>query len=135
MKYVLDTGAVLAVLKGTRVVVTRLDIAGKEAVSVPQPVWAELTYRLERLPASPRKAFLHERCRMIQRELTRAPWTDEVSEQFGRIKAELERSGTSIEDHAVVMAAHAMTAGAVLVTDDVDRMSCVKGLEVENWER
>jgi tRNA(fMet)-specific endonuclease VapC len=134
MKYVLDKGSVLALLKGKPALVARLDIAGKEAVSVPQPVWAELAYGLERLPSSNGKKVLQERCRLVRDELAHAPWTDMVSDRFGSIKAELERSGTPMEDHAVAMAAHAMAAGAVLVTTDVDRMSCVRGLEVEDWD-
>jgi tRNA(fMet)-specific endonuclease VapC len=133
MKYVLDTATVLALLKGKAVVIARMDIAGKDAVSVPQPVWAQLAYALERLPESNRKKTLQERCTLIRDELARAPWTDFVSEKFGAVKAELERLGTPMGDHDVAMAAHAVAAGAVLVTTDVVRMRGVPGLEVEDW--
>lgn len=133
MKYVLDTSTVLALLKGRPAVVARLDIAGKEAVSVPHMVWAELAYGVERMPASNRKKVLQERCRLLRDELARAPWTDQVSEQFGIVKAGLEQGRGAIGDWEVAMASHALASGAVLVTADVGRLSRVQGLELEDW--
>jgi tRNA(fMet)-specific endonuclease VapC len=134
VKYVLDTSTLLALLKGRSVVVTRLDIAGKLAVSVPQPVWAEVTYGIERLPRSKRKESLQARFKLLRDELARSSWTDEVSDHFGAVKASLERRGLSIEDQDIVVAAHALAAGAVLVTSETASMSRVEGLEVEDWE-
>jgi tRNA(fMet)-specific endonuclease VapC len=134
MSYVLDTSAVAALLKGNVLAITRLDLAGKQAVSVPQPVWAELAYHLERSSPSNGRDALRARCRLLRDELARAPWTDAVSEQFGRIKAMQQSRGRSLDDRQVVLAAHAMAAGALLVTHDVELMSCVEGLDVEDWE-
>jgi tRNA(fMet)-specific endonuclease VapC len=133
VKYVLGTGAMLALLKGQPLVVTRLDIAGKGAVSVPQPVWAELEYAIERFVASPRKETLRERLKLLRDELGRANWTDEVSQRFGIIKAELGRRCISMSDQEIAMVAHAVVARAVLVTRDVERLTCIEGLEVEDW--
>ena len=133
MRYVLDTGAVLALLRGHPLAVTRLDIAGKQAVSVPQPVCAAVAYCFERLPSSDRKKLLEERWRLIRGELPCAPWTDEVSDRFGAVKAALERGGDRPEDFDVAVAAHALAVGAVLVTTRAERISGVPGLEMEDW--
>jgi tRNA(fMet)-specific endonuclease VapC len=66
-------------------------------------------------------------------ELLRAPWTDTVSEHFGAVKAALERKGRRIEDFDAAIAAHALAAGAVLVTADRDHLERVPGLRVEDW--
>jgi len=133
MKYVLDTNAVSALIKGDRGVVERLERLDREEVAVPQPVLAELAYGLERLPTSARKARLGRRISLIRDELARCPWTDAVSESFGHIKADLERRGERIEDFDAAIAAHALAHGAVLVTANLAHMSRVRGLEVQDW--
>ncbi len=52
---------------------------------------------------------------------------------YGRVKASLERPGTRIEDVDAAIAAHALAFGATLVTADLDHMTHVPGLRVENW--
>ena len=66
-------------------------------------------------------------------ELPRADWTDTVNQMYGRVKASLERRGTRIEDFDAAIAAHALAVDATLVTADLDHMTRVPGLRVENW--
>jgi tRNA(fMet)-specific endonuclease VapC len=133
MKYVLDTNAVSALMKGDAQVIARLEQAGKNDVAVPQPALAEIAYGIERLPRSRRRDFLQERFDLLRRELLRAEWTDEVSECYGTIKATLEKKGRRIEDFDAAIAAHALARGAVLVTANLDDMVRVHGLTVEDW--
>jgi tRNA(fMet)-specific endonuclease VapC len=133
VKYVLDTNAVSALMKGEARFIERLKRVGKKDVSVPQPVLAEIAYGIERLPRSKRKDALEERFDLIRSELLRAEWSDEVSERFGTIKAALEKKGRRIEDFDAAIAAHALARGAVLVTANVDDMVRVRDLLVEDW--
>lgn len=70
---------------------------------------------------------------MAGEETPRAVWTDEVSEAFGKTKADLERRGTRIEDLDVAVAAHALALDGTLVSDNIAHLSRVSGLRVENW--
>lgn len=133
MRYVLDTNAVSALMKGDAQVIGRLEQAGKKDVGVPQPALAEIAYGIERLPRSRRRDFLQERFDLLRHELLRVEWTDEVSECHGRIKATLEKKGQRIEDFDAAIAAHALATGAVLVTANMDDMVRVQGLVVEDW--
>ncbi len=133
MKYLLDTNAVSALMKDDVRVVERLRAAGRGEVGMPQPVIAEIAYGIARLPASKRRTALQERFDLVRTELARAPWTDAVSEHFGKVKATLERKGTRIEDFDAAIAAHALAEGAVLVTANLDDMVRVPGLTVEDW--
>lgn len=133
MKLVLDTNVVSALMKGDPRVIERLKEKGKDEVSVPQPVLAEIAYGIERLPKSKRKTMLQERFDLVRSELARSDWTDEVSESFGRIKAMLEKKGRRIEDFDAAIAAHALARGAILVTANLDDMARVPGLTVEDW--
>jgi tRNA(fMet)-specific endonuclease VapC len=133
VKYILDTNAVSALMRGDETMLKRLGGVPKNEVGVPQPVIAEIEYGIERLPRSKRKDALRERFALICGELPRAAWTDEVSEAFGRIKAALERKGSRIEDFDAAIAAHALAASAVLVSANLDDMVRVPGLVVEDW--
>lgn len=133
MKYVLDTNAVSALMKGDARVIQRLKQAGKTDVGVPQPALAEIAHGIERLPRSKRRDDLQGRFDLVRNELLRTEWTDEVSECFGTIKASLEKKGRRIEDFAAAIAAHAIARGAVLVTANLDDMVRVQGLVVEDW--
>lgn len=133
MKYVLDTNAVSALMKGDPDVLGRMRMVSKSAIVIPQPVIAELAYGIERLPKSKRRQALQERFDWVLRELTRAQWTDAVSEKFGVIKAALERRGERIEDIDAAIAAHALAEEAVLVTANVRHLNRVAGLKIEDW--
>jgi tRNA(fMet)-specific endonuclease VapC len=134
VSYVLDTNAVSALMRGDAEIVARLRNTPKEQITIPQPVLAEIAYGIERLPRSRRKERLRQRYVWIREELPRLPWSDEVSDRFGTIKAHLERRGERIEDFDVAIAAHALATEATLVTADRDSAS-VSGLVLEDWSR
>jgi tRNA(fMet)-specific endonuclease VapC len=133
VRFVLDTNTVSAAMKGDARILERLRQTSKSDISIPQPALAEIAYGIERLPESKRKADLQSRFDLVRSEIARSDWSDEVSEHFGHIKAALEKRGLPIEDMDVAIAAHAMAAGAVLVTANLDHMARVPGLAVEDW--
>jgi tRNA(fMet)-specific endonuclease VapC len=133
VKYVLDTNAVSALMKGDASVVRQLSRVPRADATVPQPVLAEIAYGIHRLPRSRRREVLQARFDMIREELPRAIWSDEVSDAFGTIKSRLERSGRRIEDFDVAVAAHALAKGAILVTANVQHMGRIPDLETEDW--
>ena len=133
MKYVLDTSSVSVLLKADPRAVRRLKAAERSSVAIPQPVIAEISFGLERLPGSTRKSRLQERWTLFKRYLPRVEWTDEVSRQFGIIKASLQRKGTIIEDFHIAIAAHALAHEAVLVSTDTSHMSRIRELQLEDW--
>ena len=135
MIYILDTNAVSALMKGSAAVVERLTAIEPSDIAIPQPVLAEIAFGIERLPRSRRRTALEARFDLICSELPRAEWTDTVSHAYGRIKATLERRGTRIEDFDAAIAAQALATGATLVTANLDHMTRVPGLQIEDWDR
>ena len=135
MKYVLDTNAVSAVMKGDPVVLDRLRRLPKDQVGVPAPVVAELAYGIARLGRTKRAERLRRLLELVRSELPRVAWTEEVSDRFGEIKADLERRGEPIEDFDACIAAHALASGATLVTANAAHLRRVHGLELEDWTR
>ena len=133
MKYVLDTNTLSYAMAGEPEVCGRILSLSRTDVLLPQPVIAEVEYGLARMRKSKRRERLRERLRVFLGELSRAAWTDAVSQAFGAAKADLEHRGARIEDFDVAIAAHALALDATLVSDDSVHMSRIAGLRVESW--
>lgn len=133
MKYVLDTNALSALMKGDAKAVQRLVSETRADVLLPEPVVAEIAFGLKRLPDSSKRRHLDQRFALFCEELNVAPWTREVSLAFGEIKASLERRGTPLEDFDIAIAAHALAHAAVLVTSNTKHMKRVRGLTLQDW--
>ncbi len=54
---------------------------------------------------------------------------------YGEAKAQLRAKGQPISDNDLWIAAHALSEGLVLVTNNVSEFKRVKGLKVENWAK
>ena len=55
--------------------------------------------------------------------------------EYGRIRDELESAGTPIGPNDMLIAAHALSSRAVIVTANVEEFRRVRRLDVENWIR
>jgi tRNA(fMet)-specific endonuclease VapC len=62
-----------------------------------------------------------------------ASFDDEAALVYGRLRAELHRKGRPIGPMDLLIAAHALALGAVLVTGNQREFRRVPGLAVENW--
>lgn len=60
-------------------------------------------------------------------------WDEDAADRFAEVKAGLERSGTPIGVMDTMIAAHALSVGATLVTNNTRHFERVKGLNLENW--
>ena len=58
---------------------------------------------------------------------------DEISENFGKLKAALEKEGNVIDDADLFIAACAIVNDATLVTNNERHFKRIKGLKLENW--
>ena len=65
--------------------------------------------------------------------ITILPLTSEVARAYGRIRAELEASGTPIGPLDLMIAAQAVAAHAVLVSNNLDEFRRIRGLRSEDW--
>jgi tRNA(fMet)-specific endonuclease VapC len=52
---------------------------------------------------------------------------------YAELRTDLERHGTPIGGNDMLIAAHALTIGAILVTDNVREFERVASLKIENW--
>ena len=61
------------------------------------------------------------------------PFDDPAFWAYGDLRAELERCGTPIGSLDTMIAAHALSQQAILITNNTREFAQVPGLHVENW--
>jgi tRNA(fMet)-specific endonuclease VapC len=89
----------------------------------------ELLYGLARRPDAVR---LHEAVTELMRRVDVLPWDFSAAERYGIRRAALDRSGRALGLLDLLIAAHALATGAVLVTSD-RAFSLAAQLEIEDW--
>lgn len=67
------------------------------------------------------------------RRLDVLEWGSAAAEHYADIRVKLETAGTPIGNMDLMIAAHAKSIGAVLVTNNKKHFRRVGGLSVENW--
>jgi tRNA(fMet)-specific endonuclease VapC len=69
----------------------------------------------------------------LMRHLTVVDGSRDAAEHHAEIRADLKKKGQPIGSNELLIAAPALSTGAVVVTNNVTDFGRVKGLEVENW--
>ena len=62
-------------------------------------------------------------------------WDRPAADRFASLQARLLDTGNPIGGNDAMIAAHALSLGRVLVTNNQKQFSRVSGLSVENWAR
>ena len=58
---------------------------------------------------------------------------DKAAMEYGKIRAELQGTGKPIGPNDTLIAAHARSIGATLVTNNIQEFNRVQSLQVESW--
>jgi tRNA(fMet)-specific endonuclease VapC len=69
----------------------------------------------------------------VLRAMTIRPLESDIERVYASIRVALERRGTPIGAHDMLIAAHARAIDAVCVTDNVAEFRRVPALKIENW--
>ena len=126
----LDTNLVSDLVRNPHGPVTQHMVeVGPEAVCVSIITAAELRYGC----AWKGSAKLLANVEAILRSIQVLAFDVPADAEYGGIRAELEAAGKPIGPIDLLIAAHAYSLGAVLVTANTGEFSRVRGLQVENW--
>jgi tRNA(fMet)-specific endonuclease VapC len=133
MKFMLDTDICIHLIKHRpQQLINRFERATVGDIGISSITLAELEYGAA-------KSSRPDRNRAALREfvspLEVAAFTEVGTTPYGRIRALLERRGESIGSMDLLIAAHALSLGLPLITDNVAEFKRVPGLRVENWLR
>lgn len=128
--YLLDTNILSSVLKyPAGAVVNRISAVGEIAICTSIVVACELRYGAAK-KGSP---TLSHKIEQLLAALEVLPLEDGVDRSYADLRAILEKAGTPIGANDCLIAAHALSLGLVLVTDNMNEFRRVPGLKVENW--
>ena len=127
----LDTDISSYLIKGTTPAVdARLRKLEVMTVGISAVTRAELRFGVRRLRAATRLSASVE---LFLEGIHTLPWDEAAADQFAEVRVDLERTGTPIGVMDTMIAAHAKSIRAILVTNNVKHFRMVKGLAVENW--
>lgn len=131
MRYMLDTNICSYILRDRPPTVRkRFEKAGEGHLAISTVVLAELLFGAARHPKG--EAIRHEINDFISR-ITVSPWDESAASHYGEIRAALEKKGTPIGAMDMMIAAHARSIGATLVSNDLAHFEYVGGLSLSNW--
>jgi tRNA(fMet)-specific endonuclease VapC len=131
MAYLLDTNAVIALMKNHPRVVDRIRQVGRSEIVICSPVESELWFgvcKSSRVEENRRHllnllAWLHS--------LT---FSGEATRLCGELRADLARQGKPIGLYDLQIAAIALANDCILVTHNTGEFSRIAGLKLEDWE-
>jgi tRNA(fMet)-specific endonuclease VapC len=128
----LDTNAASAALRGDPALDARLAELQPGEYCISAVTRSELRYGLALRPEAVRLARLVD---AFLDAIPTLPWDAAAADRHGLLRAGLRRAGRPIGDFDEMIAAHALTVGAILVTDNVRHFERIEGVRVENWVR
>jgi len=130
-RYMLDTDMCSHIIKEhPESVRQRFQTLAMEQLCVSVVTYAELIYGVER---SSSKRINRPIIEDFVLHLDVMNWDTEAADQYGVIRAELEAAGTPIGAMDMMIAAHAKSIKAVLVTNNQKHFTKVKRLKIDNW--
>ncbi len=128
-RYMLDTNTVSYLLRAHPAVTERVVVVPMASLCISAITAGELFFGLAKRPLA--KA-LHTAVQQFLLRVEVQPWENTTAEHYGIVRAAMERQGKIIAPLDLLIAAHALRIGAVLVTND--RAFCqMTGLHIENW--
>jgi tRNA(fMet)-specific endonuclease VapC len=131
-RYLLDTNIASCIIKGNNPAVDRRLVKVPMAqLAVSAVTEGELRFGAARLPHAAR---LHSMIEDFFLRVAILPWDSDEARHYGHLRAALEREGQPMGNLDVMIAAHALAVGAVLVTND-HAFTRIKKLKVEDWTK
>jgi tRNA(fMet)-specific endonuclease VapC len=130
--YLLDTNIARCIIKGNSPAVDRrlVKVAMAE-LAISAVTEGELRFGAARLPHAAR---LHAMIEDFFLRVAVLSWDSDAAQQYGQLRAALEREGQPMGNLDAMIGAHALALGAILVTND-RAFGRIKKLKVEDWTK
>ncbi len=129
-RYLLDTNILSDLIRNPQgKAARRIAKAGEENICTSIIVAAELRYGC----AKSGSARLRKAVDDLLSEIDVLPFEAPADADYGVIRASLESAGTPIGGNDLLIAAHAKSLGAIVVTANMQEFRRVGGVKAENW--
>ncbi len=129
--HMLDTDTASHLIRGTdHALDARISRIASSDLCISAVTRGEFLYGLRLLEGAYRLESLLDQ---LLRRVRSLAWDDAAAGHFATIASALHKAGTKIGTMDAMIAGHAFSVGAVLVTNNVRHFSRVEGLDVQNW--
>lgn len=133
MKYMLDTNICIYTIKHKPPEVIKNFLRhNPDEMCISSITYAELMHGVEKSQAVERNRIA---ITLFLSAITILPFNQYAAEEYGKVRAELERKGTPIGPMDMLIAGHARAEELVLVTNNTREFFRVENLEVEDWTK
>ena len=128
-RFMLDADTVSYAIRGQGQVAARLLQHRPSELCVSSITLAELKFGAE----AKRSQKLRRAIRAFATDVAVVPFDEAAADRFALVAAALTRRGEPIGVFDTLVAAHALSLGLAIVTNNTKHFSRVPGLTVENW--
>lgn len=128
-QFMLDTNTISHLIKAHPAVARRVVDVPMASLCISAITEGELLFGLAKRPDAKR---LHLAVRELLRRVDVLPWDRVVAERYGSARAVMARHSKILAPLDLLIATHALSADAVLVTND-QSFRLVDDLKVEDW--
>lgn len=133
MKYMLDTNICIYTIKHKPPEVIKNFLRhNPDEMCISSITYAELMHGVEKSQAVERNRMA---ITLFLSAITILPFNQYAAEEYGKVRAELERKGTPIGSMDMLIAGHARAEELVLVTNNTREFFRVENLEAEDWTK
>lgn len=129
MIFMFDTDTCIAAIRKPDILFPRLNAYIPGDVVISSVTLAELAYGCQKSKRDGEFAKL----RKLLAWIPAVDFNVQAAFQYGRVRAELERNGMVIGAYDMMIAAHALSLGLIVVTGNEKHFLRVRGLKTENW--
>ncbi|MDY6329134.1 MAG: type II toxin-antitoxin system VapC family toxin [Lachnospiraceae bacterium] len=131
MRYMLDTNICIYLIKHKPPqVFEKLQEHNPDEICISSVTYAELVHGVEKSKAVERNRLA---LTILLANIEILDFDMKAAEEYGRIRADLEKKGTPIGPLDMMIAGHAKSLGYTVVTNNVGEFKRVEGLQYENW--
>lgn len=130
-RYMLDTNTVSHLVRGHPAVARRVVSTPMASLCISAVTKGELIFGLAKRGGATR---LHAAVAEFLRRVDVLPWDDNSADHYGPLRADLERTRKPLGPLDLLIAAHALSANAVLATND-GAFGQIANLTVEDWTK
>jgi len=129
-QYMLDTNICIYVMKAYPPKLRERFERLAEQLCISSITLGELYYGAEK---SARRLENLEAIEQFGARLDVLSFSPKAAAHYGQIRAELERLGTPVGSHDMLIGAHARAEGMTVVTNNSREFSRMPGIRIENW--
>ena len=131
MRYMLDTNiCVYAVKQKPEKVFRKLKEMDPADVCISAVTYAELSCGVEKSAAVEKNRLALS---LLLANIEILDFDSKAAEEYGRVRADLEKRGVPIGSLDMMIAGHARSLGYTVVTNNLKEFSRFSGLKTENW--